>query len=127
MSRLPGLLHDLNVSALTEWVARHNRWSDLESAELLRPVDSAGKLQAELSSDPRKRRRYYKGLYYRCPRGFRAVAYFVFRYVVMLGFLDGRVGFYYTFFQSLWFRMLVDAKLAEHDAQVTGVRREPLA
>ena len=114
--RLEGLLHDRNVGTISEWTARHNRWSDLESQELLRPQETAGKLEAELSSDPRKRRRLYKGMYYRLPPGLRACAYFLFRYVVMLGFLDGRVGLYYNVLQSLWFRVLVDAKLAEANA-----------
>ncbi len=114
VARLEGLMHDMNVGTLSEWTARHNRWSDLEANELLRPQDSAGKLEGELSSDPRKRRRLYKGIYYRLPPGLRAAAYFLFRYVLQFGFLDGRVGFYYTFFQALWFRMLVDAKLGEN-------------
>jgi len=113
VGRLEGLMHDLNVGSLSEWTARHNRWSDLESAEMLRPPDTAGKLEAELSADPRKRRRFYKGIYYRLPRGWRALGYFLFRYIVQLGFLDGSVGFYYTFLQSFWFRILVDAKLGE--------------
>lgn len=113
VTRLSGLLHDRNVGTISEWTARHNRWSDLESQELLRPPEVVGKLEAELSSDPRKRRRLYKGIYYRLPPGLRACAYFFFRYVVMLGFLDGRAGFYYNVLQSLWFRVLVDAKLAE--------------
>ena len=113
VARLQGLLHDRNVGTISEWTARHNRWSDLEARELLRPQATTGKLEAELSSDPRKRRRLYKGVYYRLPPGLRASAYFFFRYVVQLGFLDGRVGFYYNFLQALWFRMLVDAKLAE--------------
>ena len=113
VTKLQGLLHDRNVGTISEWTARHNRWSDLETSELLRPPETAGKLQAELSTDPRKRRRLYKGVYYRMPPGLRACAYFFFRYVVQLGFLDGRVGFYYNFLQAFWFRMLVDAKLAE--------------
>jgi glycosyltransferase involved in cell wall biosynthesis len=111
--KLKGLLHDMNVGTLAEWTARHNRWSDLEASELLRPSDAAGKLAGELSADPRKRRRLYKGIYYRLPPGWRALSYFLFRYIAQLGFLDGRIGFYYNFFQSLWFRMLVDAKLDE--------------
>jgi glycosyltransferase involved in cell wall biosynthesis len=111
--RLQGVMHDLNVSALAEWTARHNRWSDLEASEVARPADNPGKLQGELSSDPRKRMRLYKGAYYRLPRIWRSLGYFLFRYVVLLGFIDGRTGFYYCFFQSLWFRMLVDAKLDE--------------
>jgi glycosyltransferase involved in cell wall biosynthesis len=117
VTRLEGLLHDRNVGTISEWTARHNRWSDLETRELLRPQEMEGKLQAELSSDPRKRRRLYKGVYYRLPPGLRACAYFFFRYVLQLGFLDGRVGFYYNVLQALWFRMLVDAKLAEVAAE----------
>jgi glycosyltransferase involved in cell wall biosynthesis len=116
VTRLQGLLHDRNVGTISEWTARHNRWSDLEVRELLRPQEMAGKLPAELSSDPRKRRRLYKGVYYRLPPALRAIAYFMFRYVVQLGFLDGRVGLYYNFLQAFWFRMLVDAKLAEDTA-----------
>jgi glycosyltransferase involved in cell wall biosynthesis len=113
VAKLEGLLHDRNVGTISEWTARHNRWSDLEARELLHPEATEGKLEAELSSDPRKRRRLYKGVYYRLPPGLRACAYFLFRYVVMLGFLDGRAGFYYNALQALWFRMLVDAKISE--------------
>jgi hypothetical protein len=111
VARLAGVMHDLNAGSLTEWISRHNRWSDLESEEVLRPAQSTGKLEGELSSDPRKRRRLYKGYYYRAPRVWRALGYFLYRYVIQFGFLDGRTGFFYCFFQSLWFRVLVDAKL----------------
>ena len=112
--RLAGLLHDLNAGTLTEWTNRHNRWSDLEAAELLRPSATvAGQIQARLSADPRERRRLYKGGYYRVAPFWRAMLLFVYRYVLQGGFLDGRAGFLYAFFQVLWFRMLVDAKFIE--------------
>jgi glycosyltransferase involved in cell wall biosynthesis len=123
VTRLRGLMHDMNVGTVSEWTARHNRWSDLEARELLRPEESPGKLRGELSSDPRKRRRLYKGAYYRLPPGLRACAYFLFRYVAQLGFLDGRVGFYYNFLQAFWFRMLVDAKLSEAGSTPTVTPR----
>lgn len=112
--RLRGLLHDMNVGSLTEWTARHNRWSDLEAAELRRPSGkAAGQIQARLSADPRERRRYYKGRYYSAPPILRPLLLFIYRYLIQGGFLDGRAGFLYAFFQVLWFRMLVDAKLQE--------------
>lgn len=112
--QLGGLLHDMNVGNLTEWTARHNRWSDMESAELTRgDADRAGQLAARLSGDPRERRRLYKARYYAAPPVLRVIALFLYRYVLLGGFLDGRAGFYYAFFQVLWFRMLVDAKLHE--------------
>jgi glycosyltransferase involved in cell wall biosynthesis len=112
---IPGWLDDLNVGNLSEWVARHNRWSSLEAAELSRPRATAGQVDARLSADPRERRRLYKGAYYRAPRVLRALGYFGFRYVVQLGFLDGRAGFLYAALQAFWFRLLVDAKLIELD------------
>jgi glycosyltransferase involved in cell wall biosynthesis len=122
--KLRGLLHDTNISNLTEWTARHNRWSDMEAAEVLRPprADSAGaRLQARLGGDPRERRRAVRGAYYRTPRYLRAWGAFFVRYVLQLGFLDGRPGFLYAFFQVLWFRMLIDAKL---DAASAALRAD---
>jgi glycosyltransferase involved in cell wall biosynthesis len=125
--KLRGWMHDMNVGNLTEWTARHNRWSALEAQELLRGPDaSPSKLQPRISADPRQRRRAYKGIYYRAPSFLRAWLYFLFRYVLQLGFLDGRAGFLYAFLQALWFRMLVDAKL--HEATLAqGCEVEPSA
>jgi glycosyltransferase involved in cell wall biosynthesis len=112
--RLRGLMHDKNALSLTDWTARHNRWSDLEAAEMVRaevPVD--GVLQGRLLGDPRERTRWLKKLYYRLPGGLRSVAYFLYRYGVRGGFLDGREGFYFAVLQAFWFRMLVDAKVYE--------------
>lgn len=39
--------------------------------------------------------------------------YFLFRYVVLLGFLDGKEGLIYHVLQGFWFRFLVDAKIYE--------------
>ena len=52
-------------------------------------------------------------LYARLPGGFRAFAYFFYRYVIRLGFLDGSAGTAFHFLQGFWYRYLVDAKVAE--------------
>jgi len=123
--RLRGRLDDLNVGDLSEWTARHNRWSNLEAEQLTRPPEASdSQVAGRLSGDPRERRRLYKGLYYRLPRGWRATGYFLYRYFVQLGFLDGAAGFYYAVLQALWFRVLVDAKLTELEARVAPQRRD---
>jgi glycosyltransferase involved in cell wall biosynthesis len=113
--RLRGRMHDKNVSTLSDWTARHNRWSDLEVAELARhsAPPAAGVLQGRLLGDPRERTRALKRLYYELPGGMRASVYFIYRYFFRLGFLDGREGFYFAALQAFWFRMLVDAKAYE--------------
>jgi hypothetical protein len=42
-----------------------------------------------------------------------AFLYFFFRYVIRLGFLDGREGLTYHVLQGFWYRFLVGAKLRE--------------
>ncbi len=112
--RLSGVMHDKNSMDISDWIARHNRWSDLETDQILRDEQAGpGVLRARLFGDARERTRYLKKLYYRLPISGRALAYFIYRYFFRLGVLDGRAGFYFAFFQALWFRMLVDAKLYE--------------
>lgn len=115
---LKGVMHDRNSVRLSDWVVRHNRWSDLEVTELLRAGDSGGDvLAARLFGDARERTRWLKRRYYQLPGTVRALGYFFYRYGLRLGFLDGRAGFYYAFFQALWFRMLIDAKLFERTSE----------
>jgi glycosyltransferase involved in cell wall biosynthesis len=112
--RLKGYMHDKNAAGLSDWIASHNRWSDAEAAEALAGRPTTGKvLQPKLMGDPRERTRFVKKIYYKLPGSLRSFGYFIYRYVFRLGFLDGRAGFYFAFFQALWFRMLVDAKISE--------------
>ena len=114
VGRLSGLMHDRNALVLSEWIARHNRWSDLESKESMnRHLDRPDVLQERLLGDARERTRFFKTIYYKLPTAVRALAYFIYRYFFRLGFLDGIPGFYFAFFQAFWFRMLVDAKIYE--------------
>jgi len=113
--RINGFMHDKNAASLTTWITSHNRWSDAEAKEKLGPGAQGGDvLQARLLGDARERTRFIKQIYYKLPIGLRAFSYFIYRYVFRLGFLDGKPGFYFAFFQALWFRMLVDAKMYEH-------------
>lgn len=59
------------------------------------------------------RKRQSKDTYARMPLFFRAFAYFVYRYIIKLGFLDGKEGFIWDFMQGWWYRTLVDSKVLE--------------
>ena len=45
------------------------------------------------------------------PLYWRPTLYFLYRYLLLLGFLDGRQGFLFHFLQAYWYRVLVDAYL----------------
>lgn len=53
-------------------------------------------------------------IYYKLPMGFRAWIYYIYRYYLRLGFLDGKEGKIYNFLHAYWYRFLVDAKIYEH-------------
>ena len=52
-------------------------------------------------------------VYGRVPAAWRSRLYFLWRYYVQLGFLDGEEGRIYHFLQAHWYRFLCDAKVME--------------
>ena len=52
-------------------------------------------------------------VYYKLPMGMRAHVYYLYRYYMLGGFLDGKEGKIYAFLQAYWYRYLVDAKIYE--------------
>lgn len=54
-----------------------------------------------------------KAMYYKLPPYFRAFAYFCIRYFLKLGFLDGKAGWKWNFWQGLWYRCLVDKEISK--------------
>lgn len=116
-AKLKGILHDLQLVTLEKWTYSHNRWSTLEAVEVLQSDESyqaSMTLKADLSGDPRMQKRWLKNkLYYRTPLFGRAFLFFLYSYILRLGFLDGKVGLIYGVLQAFWFRFLVDAKIYE--------------
>ncbi len=112
-----GALIDDNLNSLTWWTDKHNRYASREAVDLLNikygflPVDSIASLSD--GSQASLKRWIKERVYARLPAGFRAFAYFFYRYVIRLGFLDGRAGTAFHVLQGFWYRYLVDAKVAE--------------
>lgn len=124
-----GALIDDNLNSLTWWTDKHNRYASREAVDLLNleygfmPHDSVARLRG--GSQAGMKRWLKEQVYARLPGGFRALAYFLYRYFVRLGFLDGRAGFAFHFLQGFWYRYLVDAKIAEVRRTVRRERLEP--
>jgi glycosyltransferase involved in cell wall biosynthesis len=105
------MIDDIRMS-LSEWTARHNRWSDAEVMEQTTAMDTVH-IQPRFWGNPVERKRYLRGLYNGAPLFVRPYALFFYRYFVRLGLLDGREGFIFWTLQTFWFRFLIDAKLFE--------------
>ena len=112
-----GELIDDNMNSLDWWTDKHNRYASREAVDLLNleygfmPHDSVAILRG--GSQAGLKRWLKEVVYARLTGGFRAFAYFFYRYVFRFGFLDGRAGSAFHFLQGFWYRYLVDAKVAE--------------
>jgi glycosyltransferase involved in cell wall biosynthesis len=110
--QLPGAVIDDIRMTLSEWTARHNRWSDGEVAEL-ESREAAGRIRADARGNPVERKRFLRERYEQMPLFVRSFCLFAYRYFLRLGFLDGTEGFVFWVLQTFWFRFLVDAKIWE--------------
>ncbi|MHC1784989.1 MAG: glycosyltransferase family 2 protein [Anaerolineaceae bacterium] len=103
---------DDHRNTLAEWTTRHNKWSEAEASEILMPSETQNN-KGRISGNPIEQKRAFKGWYYRFPLFCRAFLLFFYRYIILLGFLDGKEGLVFFILQTFWFRFLVDAKLFE--------------
>ena len=66
------------------------------------------KLSEQADAKRKKKYRYAKQ-----PLFWRSFAYFIYRYIFKLGFVEGKESFLWNFLQGWWYRTLVDAKIYE--------------
>ena len=112
MGRLSGVLVDDVQMSLSEWTARHNRWSDAEVTEM-QHSELGGRVAPKLLGTPIERKRFLRQIYNRIPLFVRPFGLFLYRYFLRFGFLDGTPGLIFWFLQTTWFRFLIDAKIWE--------------
>ncbi|RCR69645.1 glycosyltransferase family 2 protein [Larkinella punicea] len=111
--------HDLvdhNLNNLTWWTQKHNLYAIREVIDILNirfNFDQSIRVEPKFFGTQEQRKRYLKQRYASLPLFTRPLLYFLYRYIVRLGVLDGRPGLMWHFLQGLWYRFLVDAKLYE--------------
>jgi hypothetical protein len=91
---------DHNLRDLTFFTDKHNRYASREALDVLnnRPhlFEPPRALATESTARQAKVKRFFKeSVYNRIPFELSAPAYFLYRYIIQLGFLDGRQGLVY--------------------------------
>ncbi|UPK71954.1 glycosyltransferase family 2 protein [Chitinophaga filiformis] len=108
---------DHNLNDLTWWTHKQNNYASREVKDLLdieRGTTSENNVDVSLSGEQSSRKRWIKEkIYSRIPLFVRPFIYFIYRYFIRLGFLDGGAGLVWHFLQGFWYRFLVDAKMYE--------------
>jgi hypothetical protein len=102
---------DSPLTDFSVWVHKHNVYSTIEAKVLFDNSFINNKIIPSLTGDSAERKRFFKQIYNGAPLFVRPFIYFIIRYIFMFGFLDGRLGFLFHFYHSLWYRLLIDTKL----------------
>ena len=111
---LRGGFADANLGDLGFFTAKHNGYATREAIEVLAARYALFGDDAALSSAQARRKRWFKTkVYNRLPLWAGPAGYFLYRYGLQRGFLDGRPGLIYHVLQGFWYRFRVAAKVAE--------------
>ena len=105
---------DDNLNNMHWWTAKHNNYSNREAIEYLNGkyhFFDISSISMESKTQEAKKRKYKVTYYNRAPLFLRSFLYFLYRYIIKLGFLDGKRGLIWHFLQAFWYRFLVDAKI----------------
>ena len=120
IGNLENAFYDDSLMTLTEWTQKHNGYATREAIDLLSSEyglekdNGVNKSTGAHSAHVRS----MKLMYTRLPLFWRSFAFFVYRYIFRLGFLDGKEGFLWHFLQGFWYRTLADAKVYEIKKQL---------
>lgn len=116
ISNFYGEIHDINLHPLSRWIEKHNKYSNLEALEVIKKEMNYVNLDSKfkLHSSAKIKRIIKERIYLNLPAQLRPFLYFLYRFFIMLGFLDGRRGLAFHFLQGFWYRYLVELKIIEH-------------
>src|SRR5205085_7460154 len=106
-----------DLRPLSDWIAKHNRYADLEAEEYLKEVFGIGfqdSIPTRCWGTQAERKRWVKlQVWNRLPLLLRAFLFFFWNYFLKRGFLDGEAGFIYHVLWSFWYPFLVSVKIVE--------------
>jgi glycosyltransferase involved in cell wall biosynthesis len=104
--------HDDDISV---WSLKQDKFSVRLAVEeeLRRRKLLSWRVNPDLLGNPDSRFAWLRDFWLRLPLFLRPVLYFIYRYFLAFGFLDGRGGFLYHVLQGFWLRLVVDWKTAQ--------------
>jgi glycosyltransferase involved in cell wall biosynthesis len=126
---LDGGFADHNLNPLAWFIDKHNKYATREAIEIITQRhslnDGCSAVAIGNSSTQVGAKRFLKQSFYeKLPFPIAATLYFLYRYVIRFGFLDGIEGAIYHFLQGYWYRFLVGARVFELSREIARVPAE---
>lgn len=115
-----GGFSDHNLNDLTFFTDKHNKYATREAIDVLirkydlLPLDE-DLTRGSASQQAAVKRWIKERIYNRMPFWLGPLGYFLYRYIIQFGFMDGQAGLIYHLLQGGWYRFLVGAKIVEYD------------
>ncbi len=121
-----GGFSDHNLNDLTFFTDKHNKYATREALDVINQKYELFPRDVEVTAGAASRQAAFKRfvkerIYNRIPFPISTLGYFLYRYIVQLGFLDGREGLIYHFLQGYWYRFLVGSKILEFERAIAGI------
>jgi glycosyltransferase involved in cell wall biosynthesis len=121
-----GGFSDHNLNDLTFFTVKHNSYATREAIDI---INSRRHLFFEdkyikttrYSFQAKIKRIIKENAYNKTPFYVASTLYFLYRYLIQLGFLDGIEGLIYHFLQGFWYRFLVGAKTVELERAIAHI------
>lgn len=106
---------DHSLISLSDYCRKHINYAQREAVEVLDTIFAlTSSVESEEGHGEQALAKHKKkGGYNKLPLFWRSFAYFVYRYILKGGFLDGKEGFLFAFIQGWWYRTMVDVKVYE--------------
>lgn len=109
----PFIHHDRKP--ISTWIAKHNVNAGREAAFYC--SGTGGHNSSSIPSDLRIRAWIRKNIWNRLPLLVRPFLYFIYRYIIKLGFLDGKAGLIYCYLHAFWYQSLIDIMIIEKNIE----------
>ena len=110
------LEHDMadhNLNTLSWWTTKHNNYATREAIDRLNLEYNFLGTEHDNNYASGNKKKWYKSAYMRLPLFLRPFLYFIYRYILRGGFMEGKPGLVWHVLQGFWFQFLVDAKILQ--------------
>lgn len=105
---------DHSLISIDEYCKKHLNYARREAVEVLNEIynlDGCDNNASYVLGAQAREKHKTKSRYNNMPLFVRSFLYFVYRYILRGGFIDGKAGFVFAFIQGWWYRTIVDLNI----------------